>query len=59
MVFERSLKVGDDGKLTLNTGLPEESNLASTAAAYEDSVLSHLSNILQSNQHNVIIESVK
>lgn len=58
-MFERSLKVGDDGKLTLNTGLAEESNLASTAAAYEDSVLSHLTNILQSNQHNVIIESVK
>lgn len=59
MVFERSLKVGDDGKLIMNSDLSDGSNLASTAAAYEDSVLSQLTNILQSNQHTVVIESVE
>ncbi|XP_065210954.1 diacylglycerol kinase eta-like isoform X2 [Planococcus citri] len=59
MVFERSIKVGDGGKLTLNTGLMEGSNLVTTAAAYEDSVLSHLTKILQSDQHTVVISSAK
>lgn len=59
MVFEKSIKVGDVGKLTLNTGLIKEHNLVSTAVAYEDSVLSHLTKILQSDQHNVVISSAK
>ena len=59
MVFERSIKVGDVGKLTLNTGLMRGNNLVTTAAAYEDSVLSHLTKILQSDQHTVVISSAK
>lgn len=59
MVFERSIKVGDGGKITLNTGLMEGNSLFTTAAAYEDSVLSHLTKILQSDQHTVVISSAK
>ncbi|KAK7582693.1 hypothetical protein V9T40_014138 [Parthenolecanium corni] len=59
MVFERSLNMGDGGKLTLNSGLVEESNLASTFAAYENSVSSQLTNILQSDQHTIVVESIK
>lgn len=59
MVFERSIKVGDVGKLTLNTGLIQGNNLVTTATAYEDSVLSHLTKILQSDQHTVVLSSAK
>lgn len=59
MVFERSIKVGDVGNLTLNVGLVKTDNLVSTAAAYEDSVLSHLTKILQSDKHNIVISSAK
>lgn len=61
MVFEKSIKVGDGGKLTLNTNtcLVRETNLVSTAVAYEDSVLSHLTSILESDQHSVVISSAK
>ncbi len=59
MVFEKNIKVGDVGELTLNPAFIKENNLVSTAAAYEDSVLSYLTKILQSDQHSVVISSAK
>lgn len=57
MTFERSISMGSTTKLTLSGGMGGEGS--SSMAAYEDSVVTHLAKILQSDEHSVIIASAK
>lgn len=63
MTFERSISMGSTAKLILSDGVRssqmEDTLPLSAVTAYEDSVVSHLTKILQSDEHSVIISSAK
>lgn len=64
MTFERSISMGSSAKLTLSGGVAAERMSGDllqpgTMAAYEDSVVTHLTKILQSDQHSIILSSAK
>ncbi|XP_025074284.1 LOW QUALITY PROTEIN: diacylglycerol kinase eta [Pogonomyrmex barbatus] len=55
MTFERSISLPPCHKVTQ----PDPAIKSSVAHQYEDSVLAHITNILQSDQENVVISSAK
>ncbi|XP_050419920.1 diacylglycerol kinase eta isoform X2 [Adelges cooleyi] len=59
MVYERSIDVGSGTKLTMNSGVQESNNLESSISTYYNCIMANLNNILQSNQHCIIINTAK
>lgn len=57
MTFERSISMGSSTKLTLSGGVTAET--LTSMATYEDSVVTHLSKILESDDHSDVISSAK
>lgn len=59
MVYERSIDVGSGTKLTMNSGVQEGISLESAISAYYSYIMSNLTVILQSNEHNTIVNTAK
>jgi hypothetical protein len=52
MTFERGLSVAGDDKLNLSSSIP-------SMTEYANSVVSHLTNILESHEHSSVLSSAK
>lgn len=59
MVYERSIDVGSGTKLTMNTGVQEGISLESAISTYYNYIMSNLNIILQSNEHETIVNTAK
>lgn len=60
MVYERSIDIGSGTKLTMNTtGVQEDISLESAISTYYNYIMSNLTVILQSNDHNIVINTAK
>lgn len=59
MVYERSIDIGSDTKLTINPGLHDSTKIETSITNNYNSIMNSLSVILQSNQHSTIIDIAK
>lgn len=59
MVYERSIDIGSGTKLTMNSGVQEGITLESAISTYYNYIMSNLNIILQSNEHEIIINTAK
>jgi len=59
MVYERSIDIGSGTKLTMNSGVQEGISLESAISTYYDYITSTLNIILQSNEHETIVNTAK
>lgn len=59
MVYERSIDIGSGTKLTMNTGVQEGISLESAISTYYNYIMSNLNIILQSNEHETIVNTAK
>lgn len=56
MTFERSIALTSHHKMTLNSPDPMSPSIAHQ---YENNVIAHITNILQSDQDNIVLSSAK
>ncbi|VVC34305.1 Hypothetical protein CINCED_3A011770 [Cinara cedri] len=59
MVYERSIDIGSGTKLTMNSGIEEGISLESAISSYYSYIMSNLNVILQSNDHEIIVNTAK
>lgn len=59
MVYERSIDIGSDTKLTMDTGVQEDISLESAISTYYNYIMSNLTVILQSSEHNIVVNTAK
>lgn len=59
MVYERSIDIGSGTKLTMNSGAQEGISLESAISTYYNYIMSNLNVILQSNEHEIIVNTAK
>lgn len=59
MVYERSIDIGSGTKLTMNTGVQEDISLESAISTYYNYIMSNLTVILQSSEHNIVVNTAK
>lgn len=60
MVYERSINVGSGTKLTMNSGVQEEGiSLESTISTYYNYIMTNLNIILQTSDHETIVNTAK
>jgi hypothetical protein len=59
MVYERSIDIGSGTKLTMNSGVQEGISLESAISTYYNYIMSNLNLILQSNEHEAIVNMAK
>lgn len=59
MVYERSIEIDSGTKLTINSGVQKGNNLESTISMYYNYIMSNLDIILQSNEHEAIVNTAK
>lgn len=60
MVYERSKIVGSRTKLTMNSEVQEEGiSLESTISTYYNYIMTNLNSILQTNDHETIVNTAK
>lgn len=59
MVYERSIDIGSGTKLTMNSGVQEDISLEPTISTYYCYIMSNLNVILQSNEHEIIVNTAK
>ncbi|XP_050541600.1 diacylglycerol kinase eta-like isoform X2 [Daktulosphaira vitifoliae] len=59
MVYERSIDIGSDTKLTINSGVQDSTKIETSITNYYNTIMKSLSIILQSNQYSTIIDTAK
>lgn len=59
MVYERSIDIGSGTKLTMNSGVQESISLESAISTYYNFIMSNLNVILQSREHETIVNTAK
>jgi len=59
MVYERSIDIGSGTKLTMNSVVQEGISLESAISTYYGYITSNLNVILQSNEHETIVNTAK
>ncbi|KAF0760760.1 diacylglycerol kinase eta-like [Aphis craccivora] len=59
MVYERSIDIGSGTKLTMNSGVQEGISLESAISTYYNYIMSNLNIILQTDEHEIIVNTAK
>lgn len=59
MVYERSIDIGSGTKLTMNSGVQDGICLESAISTYFNYIMSNLTIILQSDEHDTVINTAK
>lgn len=59
MVYERSIDIGSGTKLTMNSGVQEGISLESAISTYYNYIMTNLNIILQTHEHETIVNTAK